>query len=180
MKQFLYILLPVLFLSQCRPKEENILPQFPGKPEVPSSLKQVHESLLGKIHEVTLFQDSAGRAAVKLEELMRYHFKEEEEYVLPPLGLLPLLASGQLPEQSSHVILLTEKFRSQSAKIYAEHQMIKALMDEMMQADGNKSHPEIMEFENELLKHATAEEEVFFPASLLVGDYLKLKSRVNP
>ncbi len=180
MKHFRYVLLLFFFISQCRPKEEKSMTQFPEKPAVPSTIKKEHESLLGKIHAMTLFRDSAGRAAIKLNELMQYHFKEEEEYVLPPLGLLPLLSSGKLPEHSNNVILLTEKFKSQSAKIIAEHQMIKALTEEMIKADDGMRHPEMIEFEKELQQHAHTEEEVFFPAAILVGEYLKLRSMANP
>jgi hypothetical protein len=38
-----------------------------------------------------------------------------------------------------------------------------------------ENHPEITEFEKALHKHASEEEEIFFPAAFLVGDYLKLK-----
>jgi len=166
----------VLFICQCRHKEENTITQFPGRPEVPSSIKKEHEYLLDKIHKITLFQDSTGLAAVKLNDLMQHHFKEEEDFVLPPLGLLPLLASGKLPEQSKEVILLTEKLKSQLSHLSVEHQLIKAYMDELMQAATNEKHPEIIEFEKELQKHANTEEEVFFPAAILIGEYLKLKS----
>ena len=43
MKHFGYLLLILLFFNQCRNKEENIITQFPGKPEVPASLKEVHK-----------------------------------------------------------------------------------------------------------------------------------------
>lgn len=176
MKHFYYILLFVLFFYQCRHKEENSITQYSGKPEVPSSIKKEHEYLLDKIHKITLFQDSTGHAAVKLNDLMQHHFNEEEDYVLPPLGLLPLLASGKLPEQSKAVILLCEKLKSQLSHLSAEHQLIKAFMDELKKAATNENHLEIIEFEKELQKHANTEEEVFFPTAILIGEYLKLKS----
>lgn len=176
MKHFYYTLLLALFIFQCRPKEEKTFTQFPGMPEVPSSIKKEHEYLLEKIHEITLFQDSTGLAAVKLNDLMQHHFKEEEDFVLPPLGLLPLLTSGKLPEQSKEVIELCEKLKSQISHLSVEHQLIKAYMDELMQAASNENHLEIIEFEQELQKHARTEEEVFFPTAILIGEYLKLKS----
>lgn len=179
MKHFSYIILFVLFITQCRPKEDNTIIQFPGNPEVPSSIKQEHEYLLDKIHKITLFQDSTGHSAVKLKELMEHHFKEEEDFVLPPLGLLPLLASGKLPEQSKEVILLNEKLKSQLSHISAEHQLITVFMNELMQAAVNDKHPEIIEFEKELHKHAKTEEEIFFPTAILIGEYLKLKSTLK-
>ena len=52
MKHFEYLLLILLFFSQCRNKEENIITQFPGKPDVPASLKE-DQSIHGR--------DEAGR-----------------------------------------------------------------------------------------------------------------------
>ena len=170
MKNFYYLLLFLLFFCQCRHKEENTITQFYGKPEVPSSIKKEHEYLLDKIHEITLFQDSTGHAAVKLYDLMQHHFNEEEDYVLPPLGLLPLLASGKLSEQSKEFIELCEKLKSQLPHLSAEHQLIKAFVDELMQAAINDNHPEIGEFEKELQKHANTEEEVFFSTVILIGE----------
>jgi hypothetical protein len=180
MKYFFYSLLLVLFIGQCRHKEENPVTLFHGKPEVPSSIKKDHENLLDQIHRITLFQDSAGLVAIKLNDLMQHHFKEEEDFVLPPLGLLPLLTSGKLPEQSKEVIQLCEKLKSQLLHLSVEHQLIKAYMDELMQAAANENHPEIIELEQELQKHANTEEEVFFPAAILIGEYLKLKVTRKP
>ena len=176
MKPYAYILFFVLLMSECRPKAEQPLPPFPGKPEVPSSIKKEHESLLGQVHQITLFPDSTGLNAKKLEELMLHHFKEEEDYVLPPLGLLPLLAIGQLPEQTYEILLLTEKLKSQMTHLSVEHQLIKAYMDELKQAAAKDNHPEVIEFEKELHKHANLEEEVLFPSAILIGEYLKLKA----
>ncbi|HEX6170187.1 MAG TPA: hemerythrin domain-containing protein [Chitinophagaceae bacterium] len=180
MKYFFYSLLLVLFIGQCGHKEENPVTQFHGKPEVPSSIKKEHENLLDQIHRITLFRDSAGLVAIKLNDLMQHHFKEEEDFALPPLGLLSLLASGKIPEQSNEIILLTDKLPSQLTHLGVEHQLIKAFMDELRQADTNGSHPEIIEFEKELHKHANTEEEVFFPAAILIGEYLKLKVTRKP
>lgn len=176
MKHFSYILLLVLFISQCRPKEENTITQFSGKPEVPLSIKTEHQYLLDKIYKISLFQDSTGRVAIKLNDLMQHHFKEEEDYVFPPLGLLPLLSTGKLPEQSKEVIVFTEKLKSQLSHMSAEHQLIKAFMDELILAAAKENHPEIIEFEKEIHKHANAEEEILFPTAILIGEYLKLKS----
>lgn len=176
MKYFCCILLLVLFTSQCRPKEENTITQFSGKPEVPSSIRAEHQYLLDKIYKISLFQDSTGRVAIKLNELMQHHFNEEEDYVLPPLGLLPLLSTGKLPEQSKEVIVLTEKLKSQLSHMSAEHQLIKAFMAELILVASKENHPEIIEFEKEIHKHANTEEEILFPTAILIGEYLKLKS----
>ncbi|WP_326985407.1 hypothetical protein [Chryseobacterium sp. MP_3.2] len=58
----------------------------------------------------------------------------------------------------------------------AEHQLIKAYIEELKQASKKENLPAISIFENEVSQHATSEEEIFFPASILVGEYLKLKA----
>ena len=107
---------------------------------------------------------------------MKHHFNEEEDFVLPQLGLLPLLASGKLPVQGEEVIQLSEKLKSNLSHLSVEHQLIKAYVDELKQVAAKKDLLEIIEFEKELQKHANTEEEIFFPAAVLIGEFLKLKS----
>ncbi|WP_332736189.1 hemerythrin domain-containing protein [Flavihumibacter sp.] len=176
MKLLYYILPLVLFLVQCRHKEENIVTQFPGKPQVPSSIKDEHQYLLDKIQRITLLPDSTGMAAGKLKDLMQHHFKEEEDMALPALGLLPLLGGGKLPYQTKEVIEMCEKLKVQLVHLDVEHQLIKAYMDELMKVATKENHPEVMELEQVLQKHAKTEEEVFFPTAILIGEYLKLRT----
>lgn len=177
MKNIICILL-LFSICQCKPKEDNTIKQFPGKPEMPSSIKKTHEYLLEQIHKITSYKDSSGRAAIKIEELMHHHFKEEEDVVLPLLGLLSSLANDQMPEQIKNIILLSEKVRPLMNHLSAEHQLIKAYLEELKQASDSEHRPEILEFEKEVSKHAISEEEVYFPAAILIGEYLKLKSAI--
>lgn len=179
MKNLLYILL-FLLISQCKPKEDTAITQFPGKPEVPSSIKETHASLLEQVHNLTLHKDKSTQIALTLETLMLHHFKEEENFILPPLGLLPLLAKGELPKESKEIILLCEKMKSQMDHMSVEHQMIKVHIDELKQASKKENLAEIIEFEKEVIKHAISEEEIFFPTAILIGEYLKLKTAKKP
>ena len=179
MKNLLCLFLLIL-LSQCRPKEVNTPVQSPGKPAaVPSAIKETHRFLLEKMHKLTLNKDGSSSVALKLEELMQHHFKEEEDFILPPLGLLPTLANEQLPKQTNEMIALSENVRSMLDHMNVEHQLIKAYIGELKQASSVENRPEVIEFEKEVIKHATIEEEVFFPASILIGKYLTLKSKVK-
>lgn len=172
----LLFLLPLLF-GLCRPKLESPVFTFAGKPEIPASIKQEHNELLDKIHQISLWKDSTGRAAIKLKELMQHHFKEEEDYVLPTLGLLPSLANGTLPANSDEIIRMTDELKFQSTHLGMEHQFIKAYLDEMLQAAAKEGHTGLEAFEKAIHKHARMEEEILFPAAILAGEYLKLKSK---
>ena len=181
MKNPLFLIPLVILFSQCRQHtEENYITVFPGKPGVPASIKSEHEYLLAQIDKMALFQDSTGIVAIKLKELMHHHFSEEEDYVLPPLGLLPLLAGGKIPDQGKAVVQLTEKLKTQLTHLSVEHQMIKAYIGELKEAAVKENHPGVIEFEKAVSKHAETEEEVFFPAAILIGEYLKLTSKEKP
>lgn len=174
-KQFCFFTITILFLSTCKPKEETVEIIFNNKPEVPNSILKEHEHLLESMRKITLYPDSTGTAAIKLYELMLHHFREEEDYVLPPLGLLPFLTDGNIPENSKDVILLTEKLKSQLTHMNAEHQMIKAYIEELLLIAKKEQQVEILVLEKEIHKHAVTEEEVNFPAAILIGEYLKQK-----
>ncbi len=178
MKYLLYLLL-LIFISQCKPKIDNAITQFPGKPVVPSSIKKTHEQLLEQIHKITLYKNSSAAIAIKLDSLMQHHFKEEEDLILPPLGLLPLLANNQIPEQSKDVILLSKNIKTMMTHMSVEHQLISAYIEELKKAADKQQLSEIMDFEKEVHQHANSEEEVYFPAAIMVGEYLKLKSEKN-
>lgn len=174
MNYFPYIFLLLLFI-QCKPKQDDMIFAFPGKPEVPASILLQHQSLLNQIKSFTSFQDSTGRVASRLEEIMLHHFQEEERYVLPPLGLLPELTKGKMPTESDQILQLTDEFRTQFDHMSAEHQFITALVDELTTAAALENHEGISEFVKDLKAHASAEEEIYFPAALLIGDFLKMK-----
>ncbi len=175
MKNFLNLLL-LAFTFQCQPKATHTTTQFQGKSEVPSSLKNTHQELLQQLHQFTLIKDGSAPFALKLEELMLHHFTEEEDFILPPLGLLPSLANGKDPEDYKEIMALSEKAKLQMDHMSAEHQLIIAYIGELKEASTEENRPAIIQFEKEVAKHAVSEEEVYFPASIMVGEYLKLKS----
>jgi hemerythrin superfamily protein len=56
-----------------------------------------------------------------------------------------------------------------------EHNAIVQALDELGRAAARERHPEVSQFVAELKAHAQNEEQVLYPAAILVGEYLKLK-----
>ena len=175
LKPFLYAFLIALILTGCRNKEDAVVLTVTGKNETPSVILKDHHYFLNKLEPVTRYKDSTGYFAGELYKVMEYHFKEEEEYVLPPLGILPLMARGEFPVNANEIFLLTEKFRENSAVMLAEHQMITHFLAKMMRTAAMEDHKDLMGFEEEVQKHSALEEEVLFPMVFVIGDYLKLR-----
>ena len=61
---------------------------------IPRPLKLEHEELHEQLRKATRESGRLGEAGKAVAKLMHPHFVKEEEYALPPLGLLPLLARG--------------------------------------------------------------------------------------
>ena len=96
--------------------------------ETPRSLKKEHDELHAQPAGAKEAGRTAGKAAKSVAKVLHPHFLKEEEYALPQLRLLPVLAQGQ-----------------------------------------------ILPFAEKLRLHAQNEEEVLYPASILIGEYLRLK-----
>jgi hypothetical protein len=169
-----YLILIAVLFTHCKPEEDKLIPDFTGKPVMPASIKQEHELLLGQMDEIAA--DTTNKAAAKLKELLQHHFEEEENYVLPTLGLLPMLANGKVPDESKAILEMTGKFRKQYTHIGAEHQLIKAYLEEMKKNSDKNNTDKIVQFETRLLAHAATEEEILFPTTILIGEFLELKT----
>jgi hypothetical protein len=56
----------------------------------------------------------------------------------------------------------------------AEHKAIIAALQKLLQASAAERHADFGRLAQKLILHAQTEEELLYPASILVGEYLKL------
>jgi hypothetical protein len=151
-------------------KNKNIM-EF----KIPHPLKAEHEELHNMLKQATQLSAKTGEAARTVAELMHPHFVKEEEYALPPLGLLPLLSSGKISEEMKQALTMTDKLKKELPEMLAEHKQIVAALEVLVQYATTEHHPEVAEFAEKLMLHAQTEEEVSYPTAILIGEYLKLK-----
>ena len=143
--------------------------------KTPISLKKEHEELHTMLKQATLLSAKTGEAAKAVAELMHPHFVKEEEYALPPLGLLPQLSSGKLTEEMKQVLPMTDKLKKELQEMLAEHKQIVAALKVLVQHATEEQHPEVAEFAEKLMLHAQTEEEVSYPTAILMGEFIRLK-----
>lgn len=116
---------------------------------------------------------NTGDAAREVAKLMHPHFLKEEEYALPPLGLLPELSAGKVSEEMLKVLKLTDKLESELPQMLIEHKATVKALQRLVDAATAERRLEQAQFARRLMAHALTEEEVSYPAALLVGRYLK-------
>ena len=138
-------------------------------------MKLEHEELHQELVKAAQAGGKIGEAAKAVAKALHPHFVSEEEYALPPLGLLSLLAEGKAPQEVEGVLKMTDKLKADLPRMLEEHRKIVALLNHLSDAAKREGRPEVARFAEKLTLHAQTEEEVLYPTSILVGEYLKLK-----
>jgi hypothetical protein len=143
--------------------------------EIPTALKVEHEKLHEDLAAATKLPGDTGKAAERVAAVLHEHFVSEEEFALPPLALLGPIAEGRATTDMRSVIPLTDRLKAEMPRMLNEHNAIVQALDELGRAAARERHPEVSQFVAELKAHAQNEEQVLYPAAILVGEYLKLK-----
>lgn len=147
----------------------------PIKMEVPDSIAAEHKELHEELEKAINSGGKTGEAAKVVEERLKPHFEKEEEYALPQLGLLVPLAEGKTTSNMNDAIRLSEKLKAEMPKMHEEHKAIVQALEQMTAAGRAENKPQAVAFADHLMAHAENEEQIMYPAAILVGEYLKLK-----
>ncbi|HET9646171.1 MAG TPA: hemerythrin domain-containing protein [Burkholderiaceae bacterium] len=116
-----------------------------------------------------------GDAAKALAKLMHPHFLKEDDFALPPLGLLKTLAQGAVTAEMAGVLELTDRLSAELPTMLAEHKTIVSALERLAEAARRTERSDIVQFARKLILHAETEEQVMYPAALLVGSYVRLR-----
>jgi hypothetical protein len=141
--------------------------------EIPVALRQEHDELHQHLRAATQAGGEVGEAATALARLMHPHFVKEDEFALPPLALLSRLAQGDVTAEMAAVLKLTDRLEAEMPAMLAEHQAIVAALARLADAAGRAGRTDIVDFAQKLSLHAQAEEQVMYPAALLVGRFVR-------
>lgn len=145
--------------------------------KAPPSIRREHEQLHAGLDKACALPGRVGEAARQVARIMHPHFRREDEYAAPPLRLLPDLAAGRMRPDMKAVIPLVDRLKEELPLMLQEHRAIQAALLELERVAGVEGLAEQARFAEALRLHVEAEEEVFYPATILVGEYLKLKLR---
>jgi hypothetical protein len=141
--------------------------------KIPASVRLEHDALHKHLADVSREPGRVGEAARTLARLMHPHFVREDEYAMPPLGLLTRLARDEVSPDMAEALPLIERLKAEMPLMLEEHRAIKAALQKLEAIAATEGKPEIADFARRLTLHAQSEEEILYPAAILVGDVLK-------
>ncbi len=143
--------------------------------KIPKALLEGHHELGATLDEAQMEGGKVGREAGNLIAVMKPHEMREEQFALPPLGLLPSLAAGQVDYDMAAVKLMIDTLRAELPKMQAEHKLILSAADRLAVAAIEEGKVQYVRLVEQLKMHVAEEEDVYYPAAILVGAYLEAK-----
>jgi hypothetical protein len=145
---------------------------------IPESMRAEHGEIQAELERITKMPGRLGTAARELAAVLHPHFVREEQIALPPLGLLEPLSRGEVTAGMRGVLPMTDSLRAELPRMLEEHKGIRGATLRLRDAARAEGNADIEQFADRLALHARSEEELFYPAAILVGDLIRV--RVGP
>ena len=144
---------------------------------IPESMQVEHAEIHSELDRITRMPGDIGLAARELAGVLHPHFLREEQIALPPLGLLAPLARGEHPSGMRDVLPMTDSLRLELPRMLEEHKAIRAATLRLRDVARAARDSTVEHFAEKLALHARSEEELFYPAAVLVGELVRARIR---
>jgi hypothetical protein len=143
---------------------------------IPEPMRVEHAEIHERLVAATKAPGRVGEAARALAAVLHPHFAREEQIALPPLGLLAPLARGEATPAMRAVLPMTDSLRAELPRMLEEHVRIRAATQRMGEVARAEANAEVAVLAESLALHARGEEEMFYPAAVLVGDLVRART----
>ena len=142
---------------------------------IPQSLRTEHDEIHEALTQATRVPGRVGAAAKELATVLDPHFERENQIALPPLGLLAPLAAGDTPSGLQEALAMSDALRKELPGMLEEHKRIRAATEKLRTAAREEKASVHEQFAETLAAHAQTEEEILYPAAILVGDIIRAR-----
>jgi Hemerythrin HHE cation binding domain len=142
---------------------------------MPLTLLEEHAEIYTSLEQAVRQPGPLGRAARDVADVMKPHTAKEERYGLAALRLLRPLARGELRPEMPDWLPACDALRTELDTLVREHRAIARAVDQLARTPWAEGQPEYAFLAHRILRHAPTEEEILYPAALLVGEYVRLK-----
>ena len=141
--------------------------------EIPTSDRAEHESVLGYLRNIAARPGPEGAAAQKVLDLLIPHMAKEEEFVLPPLTLLPELAAGKVSKDMRWAIEMADRVKAEQAELLKIHQGLSDAFIGLLDAAEAAGDEVTVGFTKDLAADDLGDREVTEPTTILIGEFLR-------
>jgi chromosome segregation ATPase len=132
-----------------------------------------HEELHEALRKAIRMPGKVGVAARQVAQVLHPHFERENKLALPVIGIARELAEEKTSADFPKALELFEKFKPEYEKMLQEHAEIVKALDELEKVAKKAKKKAVIDFAHKLKLHAKTEEDLTYPAVLMVGKLLK-------
>lgn len=136
---------------------------------VPAAIAAEHDEIRDALASVAREPSRLGEVASTLAIVMEDHLDREEAYALPPLALLSALARGEAYEEMRDILPITDALAVEIPALVDQHRIITKAARELRATAQAEDRPEIERLAQQIMRHVQVEEQINYPAALLVG-----------
>jgi hypothetical protein len=147
----------------------------PAHSRIPESIRAEHAEIHDELARATKLAGRTGLAARSLAALLQPHVDREEQIALPPLSQLGPLASNPRAAAPAWLLPMTDSLRRELPRMLREHVAIRVATQKLATVAQSEGQPAVVRLTEKLATHARSEEEVLYPAAIVVGDLVRAR-----
>jgi len=140
--------------------------------EIPQSIRIEHEELHEELARALKSGGRTEEAARAVMRILQPHMSREERFVAPALALLGPVAAGRFTDDMVPLVPRIAALKEELPRMIAEHGLMVEALRDLMQVAIEEKQPSFARLAQKLITHAQEEEEILYPAAVLVGESL--------
>ena len=140
---------------------------------IPKAMEEEHQELHQELRYATKVRGRVGEAAKRVAVVLHPHFERENELALPVVGVAREVVEGKSSPDFPKALELAGKFKGEYEKMLQEHVDIVKALDGLEKAARTAKKQAVIRFTRKLKAHARTEEDLTYPAVLMVGQLLE-------
>ena len=140
-----------------------------------TALAESHADIRDGLARAAHEKGPIGEAAQRATKYFGQHAEKEERLLFPLLALLPRVAENKIDPDMADQLPHFEELERVLPDMVAEHRMLSAALEKLVEAAKAEKRPDYGGFVARLLDHIKTEEAVIYPATLVLGRYLRIR-----
>jgi hypothetical protein len=142
---------------------------------IPQSLRVEHDETIERLTMLSKRPGPVGAEARAALVVFKRHAAREQEFILPPLTLLPLLADGKVTPDMTWAVAMADRVKAEREQIFEEHTRVTEVLNALVVAAARAHDKDAMEFAEAAAADSLNDIELLEPTVLLIGDYLRAR-----